>query len=271
MKATLYNGAEGGDWSLARGLHYGDGVFRTLLICDGRVLDLDRQLQHLAGDAMRLGLEPPAAAILAGEAVRLALGQGRAVLKILLWRRTSMRGYAPTESACERLLILSAAPTYPARCWEQGIVACRSPVILGRQPRLAGIKHLNRLEQVLASRDWPTGSDEALLADEAGQLVGGSRSNLFWIEDATLCTPVLDGAGIAGHQRARILGLAREAGIPLAETRASWDTLRRADEAFVCNSLIGLWPLHRLDDHCWPETRPLTRRLQTLLDHPRLS
>lgn len=268
--AALYNGETAADWTQARGLHYGDGVFRTLLVWEGECQHLDAQLERLDADAARLGLRAPDARTLRTEASALAQGQSRAVLKILLWRQATGRGYAPQGETCDRLLLRSPAPRYPVVCWDRGILAQRSPVTLARQPLLAGIKHLNRLEQVLASRGWAEEVQEVLMADTAGQVIAGSRSNLFWIRDGQLCTPELAECGIAGLQRAHILALARREGLPLAEAPATWDTLQAADEAFVCNSLIGIWPLHRLDAHTWPALRPLTRRLQALLDHPRL-
>lgn len=278
---SLFNGQPAAGLAAdSRGLAYGDGVFRTALAVGDGVLNVDDQLARLADDAARLHLQMPTADSLLADSARLLASPGAApmhrVLKWMLIRRSERRGYGSTTTAADRLVTLTPAPVYRAALWEQGAVVEWSELALAIQPRLAGIKHLNRLEQVLASRDWTQGVDERLLCDTDGQLVGGTRSNLFWVRDAMLCTPALNRCGIAGSMRAQVLRQAQALGIGVAEVDAEPAALLAADEAFLCNALLGICPLDRLQTtrgsaHQWPGDRPITRQLQQQLAHPRLT
>jgi 4-amino-4-deoxychorismate lyase len=266
--AALYNGGPPGpEIAWARGLHYGDGVFRTLLIWQGEVVDLERQLAHLAADAAPLGLDPPPRLLLRAEAAALAAGAERAVLKILLWRAGAARGYAPHGARCERLLLCMPARSYPAACWEQGVRLADSGLRLGDQPRLAGIKHLNRLEQVLASGAIPEDAEEAFVCDARGNPVSGTRTNLFTVRGAVLSTAVLDHCGIRGMMRSKIIERAARLGLGL---QLGTQELTGVDEVFLCNSLIGIWPVRAVDGMALAAPGPLTRRLMDALQHPRL-
>jgi 4-amino-4-deoxychorismate lyase len=266
----LLNGAalEGQSLAASRGLHYGDGVFRTVLKFDGQLVDFRLQLQKLEHDARTLGLEPPQADVLRSEAESLSTGMASGVLKIMLLRAGAGRGYAPRGNAVDRLLLLHPLPDYPVAHWSEGIAAFRCGLRLGRQPALAGIKHLNRLEQVLASREWPEGMGEGILCDERGAPVCGTRSNLFWVAQGELHTPALDGCGVAGMMRDKILACAMALGLKVHVETRPWKKLVEADEAFVSNSLIGIWPLRSLEQRQWPGPGPVTTRLTGLLRHP---
>lgn len=266
----LLNGLplEGQPLAASRGLHYGDGVFRTCLKFDGQLVDFRLQLQKLERDARALGLEPPEPGLLQKEVEELSAATPSGVLKILLLRAGAGRGYAPRGGAVDRLLLLHPLPDYPAAHWREGIAAFRCGLRLGRQPALAGIKHLNRLEQVLASRDWPEGMGEGILCDERGAPVCGTRSNLFWVAQGTLHTPALDGCGVAGVMRDKILACVTALGLPVRIETRPWKALVEADEAFVSNSLIGIWPLRSLAQRQWPAPGPVTARLAGLLRHP---
>ena len=269
---ALFNGQPpDGSLATARGLHYGDGVFRTLLVWQGQVLDWPQQLEKLQDDCARLELAMPAAAQLQSELQTLTQGKETLAAKIIVMRKPAQRGYAPHTAEADRLLICNAAPRYPARYWEEGISALRSTVQLGSQPRLAGIKHLNRLEQVLASRDWPEGIAESLMCNEAGEPLCGTRSNLFWVSGGVLHTPALDRCGVAGLMRAKLLALAATLGLPSQVQTQDWSALKRADEAFISNSLIGLWPLRQVEQQRWNTPGPVTQKLMTALQHPRLT
>lgn len=264
---VLFNGAEGADLALHRGLQYGDGVFRTCMIFDSELIDIDRQIETITRDAAHLDLAPFQADALRDEASRLARGQGRAVLKMLLLRAGTGRGYRSEGAGTDRLLCRYPAPSWRPAAWDQGVTVFRSDFRLATQPALAGLKHLNRLEQVLASRQWEEGADEALLGDEAGRPVCGTRTNLFWVRDGQLRTPALQRCGVAGMMRAKVLELAPAASIGDGD----WAEVESADEVFLTNSLIGIWPVARLGARRWPGPGPVTRDLRARLDHPRLT
>jgi len=267
---ALFNGVLAPDLALHRGLHYGDGVFRTCLIYASQVIDLMEQCETLNADAARLGMAPVTPAELAREASDLARGHDRGVLKMTLLRAGTARGYRPDGRATDRLLCRYAAPGYPGAAWERGVTVFRSSFRLATQPALAGIKHLNRLEQVLASREWPPEADEALLEDDAGRPVCGTRTNLFWVTAGELHTPALERCGVAGLTRRKLLALAVRLGVKTQVRDASWSELEAADEIFLTNSLVGIWPVTACGAWRRAAPGPVTRKLMDALRHPRL-
>ena len=268
---VLFNGLPSIDaLAFSRALHYGDGVFRTLLKYEDVVIDFDRQIDKLGADAVALGLAPPDGMSLRNDIAAVSHGVPACVVKVLLMRGGAGRGYRPQTDASDRLLLRYPLPQFDDRHWREGIAAIRSPVTMAAQPLLAGIKHLNRLDQVLASRGWPDGIDEAILADDLGRPVCGTRSNLFWVTRGVLHAPALDRCGVAGMMRAKLLDLAYRAGREVRIESQSWAALLDAEEAFVCNSLIGIWPLRRLDERDWSAPRPVTADLMRALAHPTL-
>jgi 4-amino-4-deoxychorismate lyase len=141
---------------------------------------------------------------------------------------------------------------------------------MGHNPALAGIKHLNRLEQILARQEWNDPHImEGLLLDSNDHIIEGTMSNIFMVKGAVLKTPDLQLCGVAGITRAIILELASQQSIKTQIDQIELDELLQADELFLCNSLIGLWPVISLESNTFRKGR-LTSRLQTLLDntHP---
>lgn len=263
-----FNGAPAGDLAFHRGLHYGDGVFRTCLIYKSEVIDLKLQIEKLKADAARLDLVVPSA--IESDAAALAAGQASGVLKMIVMRADRGRGYRAAGRESDRLLVRYDAPRFPEATWQRGIALARAALRLSSQPALAGIKHLNRLEQVIASHEWPGGIDEIILADEQDRPIGGSRTNLFWVRDRSVHTPALDRCGVAGMMRSKVLRVAQASGLSSQAVAASWQDLDAADEVFVTNSLIGIWPVARLGDREWRAPGPVTAELMRKLAHPRL-
>lgn len=253
--------------ALDRGLHYGDGVFTTLAVRGGAPLLLDRHLARLARDCLRLGIPCPDLELLRGEAARLSRGQDRAVLKITITRGEGGRGYrAPDACRPTRVFALHPWPEYPGDPWRNGVAARVCNLRLGRNPALAGIKHLNRLEQVLARSEWDDPEiQEGVLLDSGGAVVEGVMSNLFWVKEGRLFTPCVDECGVAGVMRALVLELAVRHGLFAAEVRETLSTVLEADEVFFTNSVIGLWPVQSLDGSAFT-VGPVSRRVQSWLD-----
>lgn len=267
---ALFNGRAAPELALHRAMHYGDGVFRTCFIYESQVIDLNTQCEVLNSDAARLGIAAAPAAELRHEAMQLAEGQGRGVLRMTLLRAGHGRGYRPDEAGTDRLLCRYEPPAFRPDAWERGVKVFRSSFTLATQPALAGIKHLNRLEQVLASRGWEQGMDEALLSDEAGRPVCGTRCNLFWLRGGVLHTPALERCGVAGLMRRKVLAVAAGLKIGVRVADFSWDEVEAADEMFLTNSLIGIWPVASCGSWTAPPG-PLTQRLAERLRHPRLA
>ncbi|MDH5263116.1 MAG: aminodeoxychorismate lyase [Betaproteobacteria bacterium] len=266
MASFLVNGwpaqsVDAGD----RGLMYGDGVFRTIAVRSGRPLNWSRQLRLLALDCGALGLPCPDEAVLREEVGRVAPGD--AVVKVIVTRGAAGRGYAyPEDIAPTRVVVayppLAAAP----EAAREGVRVRRCDLALSLQPRLAGVKSLNRLENVLARAEWRDPAiREGLLADAQGRLVEGTMSNVFFTRGETLVTPDLSRCGVRGAQRERVLDLARAEGIACEVRDASFGELREAGEVFLTNSLIGLWPVAALDERGWAPG-PVARRLQRLVE-----
>ena len=262
---ALFNGHEASDLASSRGLHYGDGVFRTVLAWDGALLDWDLHLAKLQRDCDALSLEMPPASVLMNEAVQLTHSKTRAVIKLMVIRKTGGRGYRPESTRSDRLLLVYPAPRYPETHWTHGITGFRCSLALASQPALAGIKHLNRLEQVLASRDWPENADEGILCDQESRPVCGTRSNLFWINGRQLHTPALTQCGVAGIMRTKIMALAESLNIRVHVRPTKWEELMAADEVFVCNAIIGIWPLRRLAQRDWSAPGAVTAELISAL------
>lgn len=249
-----------------RGLQYGDGLFETIAVCVGQPLLWERHLARLLRGCTRLGIEPPAPQVLYGESQRLCDGVARAVLKLVLTRGPGARGYAPRDSGPPtRALCLRPWPQYDAAYAETGVDVriCRTRV--SRNPQLAGIKHLNRLEQVLARAEWQTDFAEGLMFDDRERLIEGTASNVFLVWKGTLLTPELSEAGVEGVMRETVLEYMREAALPCEITEISRTRLDSADELFLTNSLIGIWPIRRVESKSY-SIGAVTRRLQQSLE-----
>ena len=250
--------------ALDRGFAFGDGVFRTLLVRRGRALNWDRHFLRLAHDCQALALPIPREDVLLSEVARV--GPDDATVKVIVSRGVSGRGYAtPADIATTRVVAGFPPPDYPSELARDGVTVRRCALTLSEQPRLAGVKTLNRLENVLARAEWlDPAIREGLLCDAAGRLVEGTMSNVFLVREGAIITPALTRCGIAGAQRERLRDLARAAGIAFTVRDVEYRELADADEAFLANSLIGIWPIARNEARTWTPGA-LTRRLQELL------
>jgi 4-amino-4-deoxychorismate lyase len=248
-----------------RGLQFGDGIFRTLLVRAGRPLNWDRHFRRLARDCAALALPVPDEGLLRAEMARVAPQD--AVVKITLTRGVSGRGYSlPTEVMPTRIVAAFSTPPYPPELARDGIRVRRCVLKLSEQPLLAGVKTLNRLESVLARAEWfDPEIREGLLCDASGHLVEATMSNVFLVRNDGLATPDLSRCGVAGAQRERVIEFARAAGISCEVRHVDLAEVRQADEVFLTNSLIGIWPVARFEDCSWTPGA-VTRQLQALLE-----
>jgi 4-amino-4-deoxychorismate lyase len=256
---------------LDRALHYGDGLFETIACLDGRPRLLERHLRRLQLGCERLGLDVVAPAILASEVRELARGSSRAIVKLLITRGTALaRGYALAGGERARRIALRYAwPLEDPLAQEEGVRVRLARLRLGESPALAGIKHCNRLEQVLARREWSDPAiAEALLFSSSGALVSGILSNVFLVRESKLLTPLLDRCGVAGVMRALVLEIAPAAGIVAQERRLDAADLEAAEELFLTNAVSDIRPVRELEGvrrHSGPVTRLLQARLAAYL------
>lgn len=251
-----------------RGLQYGDGLFETIVVKSGKPQFLDRHLQRLSADCSRLLIRPPDTKLLENEVVGLANHADLAVIKIIVTRGVGGRGYRqPDVVNPTRIVSLHPFPDYPDTYQQQGIHVRFCSTRLGLNPALAGIKHLNRLEQVLARAEWDDPAiQEGIMLDIDGSVVEGTMTNLFFVKNESLYTASLDKTGVAGITRGIVLEQTILHGIKIFEGRVSQDDLLSADELFVCNSVIGIWPVRQIE-HQQFSVGPLTRQFQHWLEH----
>lgn len=225
-----------------RGLAYGDGLFETVLLRDGEPLLWREHMGRLQRGAERLGFALPDEQQLR-EPCREA-PSGLAVFKLIVTRGSGGRGYRPPAAPSPRLRWqLDRFEPQPAR-WQAGVRVRHCRLQLGRQPALAGIKHLNRLENVLARSEWQHDAiAEGLLCDSHGQLIEATCMNLFWSRHGRLETPRLAHCGVAGTLREALLTR-----LEIHEVDAPASVLLDAEAVWLGNSLQGVWPVTQLDD-----------------------
>lgn len=237
---------------LDRGFTYGDGVFRTMRTSSGRVLHLRRHLDKLARDCARLDIPCPADDLIVGELQQVARSHPDGVTKIVLTRGAGGRGYSPVGCTAPTRVVYGFPLPSATGLDRSGVRVrwCRTPVTM--QPALAGIKHLNRLDSVLARKEWREGEfEEGLMTDRDGWVVEGTMTNVFVLEGSRLSTPILDQAGVAGVQRDRLLALASRIGIQCEEQRIGKDRLLAADAVYLTNSIVGMWWVAELGNRRW--------------------
>jgi 4-amino-4-deoxychorismate lyase len=268
MIALLLNGQSVADVAHAisaedRGLQYGDGVFETMLLRDGQVRYLADHYARLLLGCERLGIVPPTMKVIESDIAQMLRVGSEGVLKLIVTRGAGGRGYRSMPSLQPtRVLSLHALP---AADTAPGITARWCDTRLARNPQLAGIKHLNRIEQVLAQNEWHDANiAEGLMLDTEGELICATAANVFFFSERTLVTPDLRFSGIRGVMRAQVLSMARLLKIDVEE-RSVWpQELAAASEVFVTNAIRGLRSVVRLDAQNW-QIGPVTQQLTAAL------
>lgn len=236
-----------------RGLAYGDGVFRTFPISRGVPQCWDRHYARLSDDCNALRIVCPPASVLLREIAHLCQDDDSAVIKIIITRGDSGRGYAPPALAQPaRMVIKSPMPEYPEQNFSEGVHLHLCETRLALQPCLAGIKHLNRLENVLARMEWVDANiADGLLLDTEGQVIECTMSNLFMRRGNAVVTPDLSRCGVAGVTRQRVMEILAARGYQTEIARFDLQALRQADEVVICNSLFGVWQVLGVAGHAW--------------------
>ncbi len=246
------NGAPGTRWDASdRGLHYGDGLFETMAVAAGQTLNWPLHWQRLSLGCQRLGLPIPDPKTLQREIDLEIDGRDSGVLKLLYSRGSGGRGYRPPDDPQPNLLLSwHPAPAYPNEWRIQGIKLRVCATRLACNPSLAGIKHLNRLEQVLARREWQDDEiAEGLMLDREGRAIEATSANLFVFDEGRLFTPSVELCGVAGTMRSRVKDQAVALGIPVEEKAFEPAQLKRSQALFLTNAVIGCWPVRWLEKH----------------------
>jgi 4-amino-4-deoxychorismate lyase len=266
MARRLVNGAENGRVAADdRGLQYGDGLFETMSANDGRVRNFALHMARLEEGCRRLGFPAPDASLIEEECAE-ALGElGSGVVKLVLTRGPGPRGYRPPpEPSITRVITASGARTPLAPGETLTLRVCDTR--LGLNPRLAGIKHLNRLEQVLACAEWNDGGiAEGLMLGMDGRLICATAANVFIVKGGRLQTPDIRDCGVAGVMRQVVMQAAPDLGIAIDVCDLPLDAVDTATELFITNAVSGIRPVGLVLDHAEFEPGPVTLRLMAHL------
>jgi len=244
-----------------RGLAYGDGVFETLLVRKGRPRFLDAHLARLSKGCARLRIPFAALRELRADIeAAVALAPPLAVLKIVVTRGSAVRrGYAADGAETPRRIV-SLWTTVPLESGA-GVMLARTSVRAADQPTLAGIKHLNRLENVLAAGEArAAGAFDALMLGGDDRLVSGAMSNVFLVRAGVLSTPLIDRAGVAGVMRGIVLRECAVLGLTVTQKNLMLEDLFGAGEVFVTNARVGVVPVLSVGEHSF-DMNDIGRRL----------
>lgn len=245
-----------------RGLHYGDGLFETIAASDGRARFLSAHLARLARGCAALSIPAPDAETLRSEVARAAKLAPHVLAKLIVTRGAALeRGYAFAGTEVPRRILCAYA-------WTEGPDSERAPARVARagmragRPLFAGIKHLNRLEQVFARREaLQRGLDEVILCTDEGLVSGGSMTNVFALTGGCLVTPPIEQCAVAGVMRAQLLRAAQRLGLALGERALALQEVQRAEALWLTNARVGLWPAASFEDRSFT-AHEWTPRLQ---------
>ena len=237
-----------------RAIQFGDGCFTTARVVNGEVQHLSAHLRRLQQGCERLYLPVTDWQCIEQEMSGLAQAHLSGVLKVILTRGAGGRGYS--AAGCHqpnRILSLSSMPAFYPDWRTQGVTLATSPVRLGRNPHLAGIKHLNRLEQVLIRAQLEqTDANEALVLDSDGWVTECCAANLFWRKGKTVFTPDIRQAGVNGIMRQHILAVLKASSWKIKEVQEPPAALNDAEEVLICNALLPVAPVREIDGQCYP-------------------
>ena len=250
-----------------RGLLFGDSCFTTAAIRNGMPELWSRHRERLQQTAQRLRFPQLDVAALEREVNQACADVERGILRVSLTRGSGGRGYAlPCDAQPKRLLLRRDWPADIDSRAREGASVRWCETRLSSQPLLAGLKHGNRLEQVLARAEWQDAQiAEGLMCDDRGAVVEGTTSNLFFRNaNGQWCTPLLTRCGVAGVMRAELLTRFQQLGLSVQQGDYWPEAVLAASELFLCNAVIGIWPVVALADKTWP-IGEVTRQLQKLI------
>jgi 4-amino-4-deoxychorismate lyase len=237
----LVNGSESaGVSSDDRGLQYGDGLFETMAAANGRVRNLNLHLARLAEGCRRLRMPMPSAGLLEEECARVLEGLGAGTVKLIVTRGPGPRGYRPPAEPSVTRIVTSSAPR-PRGDASAPLTVRLCETRLGLNPLLAGLKHLNRLEQVMACAEWDDPAiGEGLMLSNDGRLISATAANVFLVRAGQLLTPAIHDCGVAGVMRQVVLAVAQDLGLPTVIEDVRPEALDSAEEVFVTNAVVGI-------------------------------
>jgi 4-amino-4-deoxychorismate lyase len=233
-----------------RGLQYGDGLFETILVRSGHPRFLEAHLVRLTLGLARLGIPFQAIEALREDIARAAAqAPPLAIIKVIVTRGSFVRrGYAPDDDARPRRIV-TLWPTVFAASLASGVALGIAHSRAATSSALAGLKHLNRLENVLAAAEIAAGEFDVIMVDLMHRVISGSSCNLFVVNAGRLATPHVDTAGVAGVMRGIVLREAPRLRIGCELRDLTLEDVTSADEVFVTNARVGVVPVSRVGEH----------------------
>ncbi len=266
MTTVLINGTHEETISINdRGLLYGDGLFETMAVTNNKIGLWEDHWQRLSLGCEKLSINLPDKALISKDIEQLCQGRNdeRFVIKLIVTRGISARGYRFNDTQpATRILSSHPWPEYKQDSYRSGVKVCYCETRLSENSQLAGIKHLNRLEQVLARNEWNDEFQEGLMLTAQGHVVDGTMSNIFAVQNNILFTPELSRCGVSGVMREQIIKIAKELGFSVYEKIFTKYELEDADELFLTNSLFGIWPVKSIAKTRFTKVGAVTRQLQ---------
>ena len=251
--------------ALDRGAMYGQCIFETIAVSNGQACLLDAHLQRLKQGAELLNIDYDQS-LLVNEINASITGISKAVLRVNLTMGEGGRGYLnPVKQQHTRILSLHDYPIHPKSLTQEGIELGTVDIRLSHQPVLSGIKHGNRLEQIIARSQWKSGWHEALILDINENVIEATQSNVFIVSEESLITPCLMNAGVAGVMRENIIKLAQSMQIPVEIKPISVDDVIQADAVFLTNSVIGLWPVKQYNQRSYNDLTIANKLLKKII------
>lgn len=258
-----------------RGLHYGDGVFETMAVRDGKITLWDEHWERLSEGCSRLSITIPDKISLTNDIHELcenhsdnqADNKHPFIIKLIVTRGTGERGYQyPEKQNPTHILLSFPITTYPEEYQTSGVAVRYCDTLISENRQLAGIKHLNRLQQILARNEWDsTDYQEGLMLNSHAHVIDGTMSNVFAVKGELIMTPDLSLAGVAGVMRKTILKMCKDLGLDTKLTNISALELEAMDEVFLSNSIFGIWPVNKIATKKI-STGAVTQRLQVSLN-----
>ena len=258
-----------------RAFQYGDGCFTTMAYRNGHLEFFDAHIERLKFACKTLHIDFDKWSELESCIVDPLQSNTEYVVKVMITRGEGGRGYSP-EGALNPNFIIShhSIPSHYTLWQTKGITLTISPITLANQPLLAGIKHLNRLEQVLVKHALAqTKYDDAVVCDTQQQIIETSVANLFWYKDNVWFTADLSGSGVEGVMRNQILAIMQQNGMQCQVVKQDVSILFSAQELFVCNSLMFVVPVLSLfnpnnqqsKDYVVEQTKQLQHYVQQII------
>ena len=256
-----------------RSIHYGDGLFETILCDNNKLYYWPQHFQRLQASAQQLKITCPQEQVLLDDIAELLDGNkpgSTSTIKIIVSRGTGERGYKFSKNTtANRVVLLSdLEPDHSSLLSHQllsgELLICKQQVSINEN--LAGLKHLNRLENVMARSEWDASYIDGLMLNANRHVIEGTMSNLFAVRDGQLFTPDLKLSGVNGIMREMIIDLASKINIKTSITDLITDDLCAMDELFISNSLIGMKAVTKLRDSLYEDQQVTTMIFGELLN-----